>query len=622
LTDDYLRSRLGIARQRLSYLIRTRHLIWEACGWWTVGWAALLIVNAIVPVALVWITRVSIDEFVIFIETGGANLSTFLAYILIFALLLVFRPFSESIIEWINIVQAEKLRDHATFRLHEHVNQLGVDFFDYSENHDRLYRAQANSKSSSIQLLQSAGTLAQSAITLAGLFILLVTYSPWLPLILLLVSVPVIAVSIYYASQLYMWRVRNTSKERQASYLDFLITTIYYVAELRIFGLGRHFAQSHAHIRDELRTEYLRLERNRIFSAIGALLFSLIATGLIMAWMGYQVLIGQLSIGQLAAFYQIFNQGQQAIRGLLQNIVQLYRSSLYIADFFQLIDTPIQPDSDGEIATVDLPLRQGIRFENIAFRYPGSDVEVLKQFNWEIPAGKIVALVGENGEGKSTLMKLLCRLYTPDAGRVLWDSIDLQQLNQGDIFRAVTILLQSPLFYAGTAYENIALGDVTASFDQGDIERAARQAGIHDKIMSLSQAYQTIIGKAFGGEELSGGQWQRLALARAIIRQAHIVILDEPTSAMDSWAEIDWLKRLRELVDDQIVIIITHRFTTAMQADLIYVMKDGQITEQGTHEALISAGGHYAQSWKAQMRQEAQGVSPTGLAPEHTQRMR
>jgi len=601
-------SRLKVGRRRLHYLWRTRHLIWEACRWWTLLWTTLLIFNGVVPIVLVWITRVMVDALVVFVETAGANFSDVVMNLVVFVLLSVLRVFASNIIEWINIVQSENLQDYVAGRLHAHVNQLGVDFFDHPRNHNRLFRARLTSKSRPFQLLQGIGALMQNSITLVGLLALLVSYSSLLPFIVSIIAIPLIMTSTYYANRLNKWRIAATSRERKANYFDFLITTMHYASELRVFGLGHHFAQSYAHLRDGLRQERLRLERNRIFATLAALLVNFIATGIIMGWMGYQVLRGLLSFGDLAAFYQIFNQGQHAMRYLLQNVMRIYQSSLYLEDYFELIDTPVAEDSREYIPMIDLPLSEGIRFENIAFQYPGSEVEVLKNFNWDIPAGKIVALVGENGEGKSTLMKLLCRLYQPNAGRVLWDGIDLQQLQRADIFRAVTILFQSPLYYAGTAYENIALGDVTEDFSQSEIENAAQQAGLHKKIVSLPQSYQTLIGKAFGGEEFSGGQWQRLALARAFIREASIIVLDEPTSAMDSWAEVDWLKRLRDFVDNQIVIMITHRFTTAMQADLIYVIENGQITEQGTHEVLLAADGHYAKSWQAQMHPEHQFV--------------
>ena len=222
-----------------------------------------------------------------------------------------------------------------------------------------------------------------------------------------------------------------------------------------------------------------------------------------------------------------------------------------------------------------------------------------------IAAGQIAALVGPNGAGKSTLIKLLCRFYDPEAGRVTLDGIELSAFALDELRRHITVLFQEPVHYHATAAENIAMGDLAATPSRGQIEDAARAAGAHGPIVHLPEGYDTLLGKWFGGAELSVGEWQRVSLARAFLRRGEIVILDEPTSAMDSWAEADWLARFRQLVAGRTAIIITHRFTTAMHADVIHVMADGQVVESGTHQELLAMGGRYAQSWLQQMRESS-----------------
>ncbi|MDF5733209.1 MAG: ATP-binding cassette domain-containing protein, partial [Rhizonema sp. PD38] len=247
-------------------------------------------------------------------------------------------------------------------------------------------------------------------------------------------------------------------------------------------------------------------------------------------------------------------------------------------------------------------LQQGISFQQVSFSYPGSDRPVLENFNLTIPAGKIVAIVGDNGAGKSTLIKLLCRFYDPESGCIQLDGIDIRNLSVTEYQRLITVLFQFPVSYYLTAAENIALGDWSATPSPDEIELAAKEAGIHEKIASLAQSYSSILGKLFPeGTELSGGQWQRLALARAFLRRAEIIILDEPTSAMDPWAEFDWLERFRAMANGRTAVVITHRFTLAMRADIIHVMRAGQIVESGSHDELLAQGGFYAQSWKEQM---------------------
>jgi ATP-binding cassette subfamily B protein len=227
---------------------------------------------------------------------------------------------------------------------------------------------------------------------------------------------------------------------------------------------------------------------------------------------------------------------------------------------------------------------------------------VLQDFSLTIPPGQVVAFVGENGAGKSTPLKLLCRVYDPQAGRILMDGVDLREIDLLELWRSITVLFQEPVHYYETAGRNIAFGELVSEPSEDRIMQAARAAGAHEPIMRLPKKYETPLGKWFGGDELSTGEWQRLALARAFLRQAPVMILDEPTSAMDSWAEADWMSRFRELAGGRTAILVTHRFTTAMQADVIHVMSAGRIIESGNHSELLDYNGKYALSWKRQMR--------------------
>jgi ATP-binding cassette subfamily B protein len=248
-------------------------------------------------------------------------------------------------------------------------------------------------------------------------------------------------------------------------------------------------------------------------------------------------------------------------------------------------------------------LREGLRFQQVTFCYPGSEQATLQDFSLTIPAGQIVAIVGANGAGKSTLLKLLCRFYDPQAGRILLDGVDLRDLALKDLRRLITVLFQSPVPYQTSAAQNIALGDLAETPSPEEIESAARSAGVHEILARLPQGYETPLGKWFAnGTELSAGEWQRLALARAFLRRAQLIVLDEPTSALDSWAEADWFERFRILAKGRTAIVITHRFTIARRADMIHVMDMGRIVESGTHDDLLAREGLYAQSWFVQVQ--------------------
>ena len=321
-----------------------------------------------------------------------------------------------------------------------------------------------------------------------------------------------------------------------------------------------------------------------------------------MTWMIWQALQGRATLGDLALFYQAFHQGQRLMQTLLQNVGQLYANSLFLGNLFEFLALEPKVVDPPHPKPIRHALTEGIRFERVGFRYPGREQFALDDFNLTIPAGQLVALVGPNGAGKSTLVKLLCRFYDPEAGRISFDGIDLRDLALEDLRSRITVLFQTPVHYNATVTENIALGDLARRLG-AEIQNAARAAGADETIDRLPRGYDQLLGNWFeNGIELSVGEWQRIALARAFLRQAPIIALDEPTSAMDPWAEADWLTRLRALAAGRTAIFITHRFTTAMHADIIHVMDSGRIVESGCHQELLARGGRYAQSWATQTR--------------------
>ena len=262
-------------------------------------------------------------------------------------------------------------------------------------------------------------------------------------------------------------------------------------------------------------------------------------------------------------------------------------------------------------------VRHSIRFNKVTFTYPGSEKPALQDITLTIPAGQTIAIVGENGAGKSTFLKLLTRLYDPQAGSIEIDGTDIREMSIEQLWRMITVLFQFPLRYFATATDNIALGDMRAKRELERIRQAARAAGIHETIMDLPDRYQTELGKWFSrGKDLSGGEWQRLAMARAFFREAPIIALDEPTSRMDSWAEVQWYDRFRTLAQGRVAVIITHHFTIAKRADVIYVMQKGRIVESGSHEALLEKGGLYRQSWTAQIQDNAAHETPEAYSSE------
>jgi ATP-binding cassette, subfamily B, bacterial len=589
----------------LPYVPRTLALVWVAAKYWTVAWVILILVQGLLPVATVYLTKWVVDSLVAAVKTGGAweSLRPLLVQAGLMAAVLLLTQLLSTFSAWVRAMQGELLSDHVRSLIHKKSIAADMAFFELPDFYDHLHRARAEAGSRPLALLESLGGLLQNGITLFAMGGLLIRFGVWLPAALILSALPAFYVVLRQGRREHQWHLRTTADERRAWYYDWLLTARETAAEVRLFDLGSHFQSAYQVLRKGLRDGRLALAKQQSWATLGASVLGLVVTGGAICWMVNRAFHGRASFGDLALFYQAFNTGQQMMRSLLQNAGQIYANTLFLGNLFEFLELRPQVVDPTNPVPAPTSLQQGIRFQNVTFRYAGSGRFALTDFNLSIPAGKMVALVGPNGAGKSTLIKLLCRFYDPDEGRIELDGIDLSDMPIDDLRRRITVLFQEPVHYNATVAENIAVGGREKAVTRAEIEAAAGSAGASECIARLPQQYQNLLGMWFeGGAELSVGEWQRIALARAFLRQAPILLLDEPTSAMDSWAEVDWLERFRVLARGHTVLIITHRFTTAMRADTIHVMTEGRIVESGTHDQLIALAGLYAQSWTAQMR--------------------
>jgi ATP-binding cassette subfamily B protein len=597
-------TRLRNALAHLVYLPRTLRLIWEAAPLWTAIWAILLVIQGALPVALIYLMRELVNSLTRVINLGGVweweTAQPALILVGIMAAIVLFTQILQSISTWISTAQSELVQDHINGLIHAKSATVDLAFYESAGYHDHMHRARSDAGTRSLALLDSSGSMLQSGMTMLSMVALLIPYGFWLPLVLVVSTLPALLVVFYFNRRHHRWWEQTTPDRRWAHYYDTMLTSNETAPELRLFGLGSFFQGAYQTTRRRLRSERLKLVRDQGLAQLGAGIVSLLIIGATMAWMVWRALQGLLTLGDLTLLYQAFNWGQGLMQTLLRNVGQIYSNTLFLSNLFAFLRL------DPEITDPDAPqpvpaMQTGMRFRNVSFRYPGSERMALQNFDFTIPAGQTVAIVGANGAGKSTLLKLLCRFYDPEAGSIEVDGIDIRQFAIEQYQRQISVLFQTPVRYHATAAENIALSDRLAGSRHDMIEAAAHGAGVHSVIARLPRQYDTLLGKQFAnGTDLSGGEWQRLALARAFLRQSQLVILDEPTSAMDSWAEAEWLDRFRDLVCGRTAVIITHRFTTAMRADVIHVMDAGQIVESGTHEALLAQGGLYAQSWNAQ----------------------
>jgi len=599
-----LTEKLRKALAQLPNLPRALALVWQVARPWTITWVILLIVQGLLPAATVYLTKMVVDGVVASLRNGSSwpGVRHVLLLLLLLGGVLLLMEVVRGGINWVRTVQAELLQDHITSLIHEKSVAADLAFYELSDYYDHLHRARAEARYRPVALLGNLGALLQNSITLLAMGAILIPLGPWLALALLLSTLPAFYVVVHYALAEYQWRQRTTADDRRAWYYDWIMTAAEAAAELRLFGLGKYFQSNYTDLRQRLRGERLQLMRKQSLAELGASLIALMIMGAALGWMVWKALQGLVTLGELALIYAAFNQGQGLMRTLLENAGQLYGNSLFLGNLFEFLALQPKiicrggPPWPPALRGVEL----GISFNHVSFSYPDSTSKALDDFTLTIPSGKIVAIVGPNGAGKSTLLKLLCRFYDPDHGTIEIDGRDLRDFATDDLRRLITVLFQQPFHYNTTVRENVLYGSMKAS--QSEIEAAIRAAGAEEIVACLPQQEQTLLGRWFsGGTELSVGEWQRIALARAFLRRAPIIILDEPTSALDPWAEADWLERFRQLALGRTSIIITHRFTTAMHADVIHVMDRGRIIESGSHNMLLTQNGLYAESWSRQI---------------------
>ncbi|MEM6255663.1 MAG: ABC transporter ATP-binding protein [Cyanobacteria bacterium P01_D01_bin.156] len=596
---------------QLTQIYKTFRLIWAASRYWTMAWAGLLLVQGLIPIASVYTTRWLVDDLSSVMGQGfsQATINHVLLPVSLMAGILILSEVLQNIATLVRTQQSELVNDHLSQLIHQKSVEIDLACYESSDYYDHLNRIRNGASGQTLSLINSVGSFLQNSLTLLSMAAVLLSYSSWMPFLIIASALPILIIAVRLNREQYRWQINTTTDRRWLQYQEQLLTHSMSAPEVRLFSLGDFFQTSYQEIRHRLRTEQLNLISRQSVRRLVASLVSFAMTGFAFFWMFEQALLGAITLGDLALFYQALNRSQGMMRTVMTNLNQFHRNQLFIDDLFKFFDLqptifdPIEPQPISNISGE-------IRFKNVSFRYPGSQRFILNSFNLTIPIGKVVAIVGDNGAGKSTLTKLLCRFYDPERGSIELNGVDIKSFSIRELRRRITILFQYPVPYYLSAAESISLGDINRDATQESIKTAAKVAGADEIIQRLPDGYESQLGKMFpGGTDLSGGEWQRVALARAFFRQAPLIILDEPTSAMDPWAEMQWIDRFQTVAQGRTALLVTHRFPLAVRADIVHVMKEGQIVESGHHDELIMQGGLYAQSWSAQVNTDSK-VAP------------
>lgn len=569
-------------------------LVWETSPRLTILMAVLTVVAGLLPAAIAIIGRELIDAVV-----SGLR-DDVLRYLLIEAgLVALLAAVGKGLSTAQSLLRAQ-LSNVVNVKILEHALKLDLAQFEDAEIYDQMTRARREASLRPLSLVNRAFSMIQNAISLASYVVILVAFSPWTVLAVILAGVPAFYAETLFATaafKIFQWRTPET---RQRSYYETAIAREDFAKETMLYGLGPLFLDRYASIFDKLYAEDRKLSLRRGFWGWLLGLISTLAFYIAYATIAFSAVRKEISLGEMTMYLAVFRQGQSAFSAILQSIGGAYEDTLYVANLFEFLATPV--GHQGGTATEGAVPGDGVRFENVRFRYPGADEDALQGVSFTLKPGQKLAIVGENGSGKTTLIKLLTRLYEPTGGRILVDGTDILEWNTEVLRARIGVIFQDFVKYQISAGENVGVGDVLHIDDRDGWKEASRRGMADSVIEGLSQGYDTQLGRWFGnGRELSGGQWQKIALSRAFMRKdADILVLDEPTSAMDAAAEAEIFDRLREQTPNQMAVLISHRFSTVRMADTIIVLQHGVVIEQGTHQDLMNIDGLYARLFTLQ----------------------
>jgi ATP-binding cassette subfamily B protein len=581
-------------KTKFKYFRESVKLAWQSAPGWTFANIVISILRSFTPLLLLWLLKGLIDGITTAASARpGQPIVNILWPILAVVIIWFLDEAASDLGNFIRKKQSMKLESFMYGLLHSKAIKLDLINFERPEYFDTLTRASREAPWRPNSILNNLVSIFRGLLSLVLMAGLLTSLNWMLALLLIVVNIPGIWLRFYYADVLYSFQREQTPEARKTAYFNWLLTGDRPSRELRLFGLGKYFMSLFNRSFLKTKEEEIRIVRRRTLIELLSDLFKAAAVFITLMFIGRETILGKITLGQMAMFLLAFRQGMVYIRELLGSIGGLYEDSLFIGDTFEFLNlkekiVAVPPE------IVPSGLNKSIEVENLSFKYPGNTETTINNVSFSVKKGEIIALVGPNGAGKSTLAKLLCRLYDPDSGSVKLDGADIRNMDPDKYRKLLSVVFQDFMLYNLEAGENIRLGNIDEQNPGEKVKSAAGISGMHDLINNLPDGYSTSIGNLFDdSRELSWGEWQKLALSRALFRDAPILILDEPSSSLDADTEYDIFSRFREIVRGRTSILISHRFTNVSLADRIIVLDKGAIAESGTHEELMKKKGMY-----------------------------